>query len=160
MDSLSICLSITSFFGLLFGFIVVMRFISYRQTLALAEKGLVKPPHERNGSGSKAALVWGVIIAALGLALMLGLWPLGFSTMGRGFPLGFGPWMLFGLVPLFFGLALVLIYVLTGGEGKKSQTPPEVPPQVTVMEELPPIPAAELPQESAPPEVLQPEAEK
>jgi hypothetical protein len=34
--------------------------------------------------------------------------------VGSGeFPLNFGPWMLFGLVPTFFGLSLVLIYFLT-----------------------------------------------
>lgn len=143
MEDITICLSITSFFGLLFGFIIVLRYISYRQTLALAEKGLVRPPRERNG-GSKAALVWGIIIAALGFALILGLWPLGFTSMGRGYPLGFGPWMLFGLVPFFFGLSLVLIYVLTA-EGKKAQAPPEIPPQVAMAEPLP-APVADLPE--------------
>ncbi len=100
----------------------------------LAEKGLVKPPRERNGGrangGSKAALVWGVILAAIGLALILGLWPLGFTSVGRGFMFGFGPWMLFGLLPLFFGLALVLIYVLTRpGVEKRPELPgsPELP---------------------------------
>jgi hypothetical protein len=28
-------------------------------------------------------------------------------------PFGFGPWMLAGLLPMFFGLALILIHVLT-----------------------------------------------
>ena len=30
-----------------------------------------------------------------------------------GYPGGFGPWMILGLLPLFIGLGLVLIYVVT-----------------------------------------------
>ena len=128
MDNTVFCAGGIGFFFLLFAFIVIMRYLNYRETMGLAEKGLVKPPREssraRNG-GSKAVLVWGIILAAIGLALMLGLWPLGFTSVGRGFPLGFGPWMLFGLLPLFFGLALVLIYVLTQPGGEKQRKSPE-----------------------------------
>lgn len=122
MEGTIICAGTLGLFGLLFGFILVMRYLSYRETLFLAEKGLVKPQRERNG-GSRAALVWGIILAAIGLALTLGLWPLGFVGFGSTYPLGFGPWMLVGLLPLFFGLGLILIYVLTGGS-KKVETPP------------------------------------
>jgi hypothetical protein len=51
-----------------------------------------------------------VVIAALGLALTIGLWPLG---IGSTYPLGLGPWMIGAFIPLFFGLGLILIYVLT-----------------------------------------------
>ncbi len=97
--------------ALILGFVVLMRYLGYRETLALADKGLVRPlPTRVNG---KDALRWGIVIAALGLALCLGLWPLGLIPGAPSFPLGFGPWMLIGLLPLFFGLALILIYVLT-----------------------------------------------
>lgn len=89
--------------------VITFRYLSYRETLALAEKGLARPERERDG---KDTLRWGIIIAALGLALTLGLYPLGMHYRTT-YPLGFGPWMLLGLVPLFFGLALILIYVLT-----------------------------------------------
>ena len=134
METFIICTGMLGFFALLYGFILLMRFLAYRETLALAEKGLVKPAHERNGGG-KATLVWGVIIAALGIALTIGLWPLGFIGRGTPFPLGFGPWMLAGLVPLFFGLALVLIYVLTREE-KKPATPPAEPLPLEPVEEI------------------------
>jgi Domain of unknown function (DUF6249) len=93
-----------------FGFFAFLRYLSYRETLALAEKGLVRP---RRGNG-KDALRWGIAITMIGIALCVGLWPLGMrgSLLGE-FPLGMGPWMLFGLVPTFFGLGLILIYVLT-----------------------------------------------
>jgi len=107
------CCGFLAFFFLVFAFVVVMRYLSYRETMTLADKGLVRPPR----SDGKDALRWGVVITALGLALCAGLYPIGFLT-GNTFPLGFGPWMLAGLIPMFFGLALVLIYVLTREEKK------------------------------------------
>lgn len=98
-------------FTIIFAFIVIMRYISYRETLALAEKGLVRPGRVRGGDG-KDTLRWGIVIAAVGLALCVGLYPLGLLP-GNAFPLGLGPWMLAGLLPTFFGLGLILIFVLT-----------------------------------------------
>jgi hypothetical protein len=115
------------FFFLLFAFLVALRFLQYRETLALAEKGLLKPEGGRmeargNGQGT---LRWGVVFGALGLALTLGLWPLGINS---GYPLGITPWMIFGFIPLFFGLGLVLVYVLAKdrngrGNGKDAGGP-------------------------------------
>jgi len=104
------------FFFLMFGFIIVMRYLGYRETLALAEKGLVRG--RVRGNGGKDTLRWGIAITAVGLALCIGLYPLGFVFSGTTLPLGFGPWMLIGLVPTFFGLGLVLIYVLTREDEK------------------------------------------
>ena len=84
---------------IIFGFIALMRYISYRETLALAEKGLVRPA-KVPGNG-KSALHWGIVIASIGLAVIIGVFPIG------------GPVLLVGLIPTFFGLGLVLIYVLT-----------------------------------------------
>jgi hypothetical protein len=119
------CLGFLSPFALLFGFIALMRYFNYRETLALAEKGLVKPEKLR-GNG-KGALRWGIIVAAVGLALTISLYPLGFMLPPSGsnppivLPLGLGPWLVVGLVPLFVGLGLVLIYVLTRED--KNQKP-------------------------------------
>ncbi|MBI5652130.1 MAG: hypothetical protein HZC40_17070 [Chloroflexi bacterium] len=120
------CLTFLSPFALLFAFIAFLRYLSYRETLALAEKGLVKPEKLR-GNGT-STLRWGIIIAAVGLALSISLYPLGFLSSPAGsqnpfatLPFGFGPWMVVGLVPLFIGLGLVLIYVLTRED--KNQKP-------------------------------------
>ena len=130
MESFFPCLGFLGFFVLLFGFIVVMRFLGYRETLALAEKGLVRPDRVR-GNG-KDTLRWGIAIAAIGMALCVGLFPIGLSnTVVDRYPLGLGPWMLAGLIPTFFGLGLILIYVLTredkkeekDGETKKVEPP-------------------------------------
>jgi 4-hydroxybenzoate polyprenyltransferase len=97
-------------FGIVFGFFAFLRYMRYRETLALAEKGLLSARYESNGKG---ALRWGVVFTALGTALCLGLYPLGWVVARGQYPLNFGPWMLFGLLPAFFGLALVTIYLVT-----------------------------------------------
>ncbi|MGB7540090.1 MAG: DUF6249 domain-containing protein [Anaerolineales bacterium] len=104
------------FFVVLFGFLAVWRYLQYRETLALAEKGLLKTDTrlESRGNG-KNTLRWGVVIASLGLALTVGLWPLGINS---SYPLGLGPWMIGAFIPLFFGLGLILIYILTKNEDK------------------------------------------
>jgi sterol desaturase/sphingolipid hydroxylase (fatty acid hydroxylase superfamily) len=122
MSELIPCMAILAFFVPLFALIVIMRYISYRETLALAEKGLVRPPKRSNDG--KDALRWGIAITAVGLALCVGLWPLGFLA-GNTFPLGLGPWMLIGFVPTFFGLALILIYVLTYDRQKPQPPRPD-----------------------------------
>jgi hypothetical protein len=120
------------FFGLLFGFIILMRYLSYRETLALAEKGLVRPVG-RGGNGSgKDTLRWGISLTAIGLALCLSLYPIGLLPNMK-FPLGIGPWMMVGFLPTFFGLGLVLIYVLTHEKTDESKKPnsidePKQPP--------------------------------
>jgi hypothetical protein len=99
-------------FSFVFGFAAFRRFLIYKETIALAERGLLRP--ERTNKDGKDTLRWGIVITAVGLALCIGLYPLGFlGGMGSRFPLYFGPWMLLGLIPTFFGLGLILIYVLT-----------------------------------------------
>jgi hypothetical protein len=113
-EAIAIACGVTLFFGvtllIIFGFFGYLRYLKFKETVLLAEKGLLHP--QENGAG-KTPLVWGIVITALGMALCLGLYPLGWSFAPGQFPLNFGPWMLLGLVPTFFGLALVLIYVLT-----------------------------------------------
>jgi hypothetical protein len=126
MDSILIACGTTFFFGtislIVFGFFAYMRYIRYKETLALAEKGLVRAQEQANGKGT---LRWGIVITALGVALCLGLYPFGWIESPGEFPLNFGPWMLVGLVPTFFGLALVLIYFLTLRERSRENPPIE-----------------------------------
>ncbi len=141
MESFLFCAGVLAFFVVLFSFILGWRYLSYRETVYLAEKGLVRPPRERNGRNGRgrATLVWGILIASIGVALMLGLWPLGMVGMGASnYPLGFGPWMLFGLLPLFFGLALVLIYILTRDDAPAPTNSIDQPPVATFPVDQPP----------------------
>ena len=119
------CLGSVTTLLIFLGFIYAMRYLNYKETMQLAEKGLVKP--SRANGGSKTALIWGIIITAIGLALIIGLWPIG-TMIDTSIPFGFGPWMLAGLIPTFFGLALVLVHVLTREEKedeKEENTQPE-----------------------------------
>lgn len=99
---------------LFFGFIVLMRYINFKENLALAEKGFARPIATKQKR--KNVLIWGVMVAAVGMALCLGLYPLGLSGTGTQYPFGFGPWMIAGFLPLFVGIGLILVYVLTGEE--------------------------------------------
>jgi hypothetical protein len=128
MDDIIPCLGILAIIGLLFTLIVIMRYINYRETLALAEKGLVRTQKQSDG---KDTLRWGIAITAVGLALCVGLWPIGFLA-GDIYPLGLGPWMLIGIVPTFFGLALILIYLLTYDRQKSEKYPSPTEPAESV----------------------------
>jgi MFS family permease len=113
----AICAGGFGFFVILFALIILLRYLNYKETLALAEKGLVRPEVEaKNGKGN---LKTGIILSSIGLALILGMLPFGVHS---SYPGGFGPWMILGLLPLFIGLGLVLIHVVTRepkGKGEK-----------------------------------------
>jgi phosphoglycerol transferase MdoB-like AlkP superfamily enzyme len=102
------CVSIVSILLVIFGFLAFLRYISYRETIALAEKGLMKP----ESRSTIRLLRWGIIITALGFALTIGLYLIGFTSADT-YPFHLGPWMLGGFVPLFLGLGLVLLHYLT-----------------------------------------------
>jgi len=108
MNDLIPCLSIVSVLLVIFGFLAFLRYMNYKETLALAEKGLTKPESKSN----KNLLRWGIVITALGFALSLGLYFIGFDS-ANNYPLHLGPWMLGGFVPLFLGIGLVLVHYLT-----------------------------------------------
>ena len=105
------CISIVSVLLVIFGFLAFLRYMSYRETLALAEKGLTKPESKSN----KGMLRWGIIVTAIGFALTIGLYLVGFDS-AENYPLRLGPWMLGGLVPLFLGIGLILVHYLTEKE--------------------------------------------
>jgi hypothetical protein len=111
MSDLLPCLGVIGTLAIILGFLAFLRYMNYKETIALAEKGLTKPV-TRTGKG---LLRWGIVISAIGVALSLGLYPIGFSA-GEIYPLHLGPWMLGGFVPLFLGLALVLLHYLTDAE--------------------------------------------
>jgi hypothetical protein len=93
---------------ILLGFITLNRYITYKERVALAQLGLSLDELGRREAvqryGNRGVLWGGVITAASGLALLLGL-----------APLGAGAWLIGGLLPLFVGLGIMLIYFLTMG---------------------------------------------
>lgn len=111
MNDIIPCLGVLGILTIIFGFLAFLRYMNYRETLALAEKGLAKP----ESNSGKGFLRWGILVTAVGFALTIGLYTLGFDS-GQSYPLHLGPWMLGGFVPLFLGLGLILIHILTDKE--------------------------------------------
>jgi hypothetical protein len=124
MREIGTCVIPIVFLVAIFGTVVLMRWFKHREILALAEKGLLPAQYAQYVSASRGRglLGWGIALVALGLALVIGLWPIGFVTRPGGhaegppYPLYFGPWMLGGLIPLFIGLALLITYFLVRKE--------------------------------------------
>lgn len=102
------------------GFVTLNRYITYKERVALAQLGFSIEDLNREAAtrrhGNRGVLWGGVITAMSGLALLLGLGTL-----------GVGAWLLGGLLPLFVGLGMVLIYFLTlgsaPGEERKGEAP-------------------------------------
>jgi hypothetical protein len=92
----------------LLGFVTLNRYIAYKERIALAQMGFSLQDLNREAAvarhGNRGVLWGGVITAMSGLALLLGL-----ATIGVG------AWLLGGLVPLFVGVGMVLIYFMTLG---------------------------------------------
>lgn len=102
------------------GFIVLLRYIDHRERMALISRGIDpnRPRHKRRGTGVLRA---GLITFMVGLALTVGLYPVGFMLPANYNLVPFlGPWLLPGLIPLGVGCALIISYYLT--------PPPDQPP--------------------------------
>ena len=109
------CLGIFGFFILLFGFLLLFRYINYREKIKLAEKGIY-PQETPKTKPKKGLLIAGWIISIIGFLSTIIFWLFGISFtesgMGNNFPLGLGPWVLLGLFPFLLGLILLLVYVI------------------------------------------------
>jgi hypothetical protein len=94
------------------GFIVavIFRILRHNEIIQYVNKGVALAEEKPGGRGS-AALSWGIVIASLGLALILGLLPLG--MINWEYPLGLGPWMLLGYIPFLLGLGLVIVHAVS-----------------------------------------------
>ena len=106
LETLAIGFSAALVFSVPFAFFAFMRYLRYKETVALAERGLLRP--ESMSQRGRRVHRWGAILVAIGVALTLGLWPIGFMT-GEILPLGLGPWLIPGLLPLTFGIALLYL---------------------------------------------------
>jgi hypothetical protein len=99
--------------AIFFGFIVLVRYIEHRERMALIARG-IDPNSLRKQRRGAGILRAGLIIAMVGLALTLGLYPIGFMLPPSytATPFHFGPWLLPGLIPLAVGSALIISYYL------------------------------------------------
>jgi hypothetical protein len=117
--------------AIFFGFIVLLRYIEHRERMALIARGMdpFSLRRQRRGVGVLRA---GLIIFMVGLALTIGLYPLGFMLPSpiTEAPLHFGPWLLPGLIPLGIGSALIIGYYLGQDNQSPRQDVPDDEPQV------------------------------
>src|SRR5438876_3692095 len=98
--------------AIFFGFIVMLRYLHHRETMAMISHG-INPERQHRQRRSRGMLRAGLIITMVGLALTIGLYPVGFflpPTFATPFHLG--PWLLPGLIPLGVGIALIGSYYL------------------------------------------------
>ena len=88
-------------FLVVFGFAAYSRYLQHKETMVLAEKGLM--PAEDPNDKSKTILRWSMIFSILGAVLVLAMIPFAWNNYLSLF--------LLGLLPLALGLGLTLIYV-------------------------------------------------
>lgn len=83
-------------------FVLISRWISYKEKLAMLERG-VKPSefNIQHRHEPRHSLRGALTTTFIGLALTIGL-----------LTLGFGPWLLGGLIPMFIGVAQLIAYLL------------------------------------------------
>ncbi|MGB1250140.1 MAG: hypothetical protein ACPG8W_05860 [Candidatus Promineifilaceae bacterium] len=105
LEAIGVGISVSLIFSVILGFIAFMRYLSYRETIELAQRGMLHPRHRRPGSGTTRSMRAGIIISAIGMALTCGLFTIGFEPGNTVL----GPWMIGGLLPLSIGGALILI---------------------------------------------------
>ncbi len=115
IEAISIGFAVAMIFGIPFGFAAFMRYLKYKETIALAERGLLRESRKRRNRDS---LRWGILISFVGFGLTIGLFL--FAT---------GPAVILGLVPAFFGMGLMTVYYLNKEEDKEeSEQEDEVDP--------------------------------
>src|SRR6266487_6312725 len=98
--------------AIFFGFIVLLRYLQHREHMAMISSGM-HPTSLRRQRRNGGMLRAGLIIAMVGLALTIGLYPIGFILpLTLVTPFHLGPWLLPGLIPLGVGIALIVSYYL------------------------------------------------
>lgn len=110
------CAGFLSFFAIIFGTLIVVRWFRHKELVAMAEKGLLPEQFAGKGAGrargSRGFLVWGAVLTGLGIALFLGLLPVAVTYVDDS------PLLILGLVPLCLGLGLLIVYFVTRKEDK------------------------------------------
>lgn len=141
-DNFVAALAVLCIFGAPIGAFVVMRVLAHRERIEMIRRGIVPPPQAyRNARAWRNAVppqpsqpspVWvpgprdtesadcslrkGIRTALIGLAILIGLSFIGSDSDGPFHSLEIhpGPWLLGGLIPMFVGIAQILIAVLSG----------------------------------------------
>lgn len=103
--------------------VITLRWFSYKERMALIKQGL--PLEEKRSKEEKRKLfsAIGLAVSLIGLALSIGLGTL-----------GIGPWLLYGLLPFFTGLAMILASLILKPEKPRQEKDPTDPDSVELEE--------------------------
>ena len=101
-------------------FVAVMRYIAYKERVALAEHGVgiedLFRSQQLARQGNRGILWAGAITSSSGLGILLGLWTLG------------GVWLITGFLPLCVGLGMLAIFYVTRGSAAAGHDHPQASP--------------------------------
>ena len=97
-------------FLVVFGFIGFIRYMEYKETVALAERGLLREKEKREQNDKIGATRnWGIVIFITGIGLTIGL-----SMVG-------GSASIFGIIAVFFGLSLIVLSHVNRSEEEEKE---------------------------------------
>lgn len=135
---------------------ITNRVLTFLERSQMIQRGMTPPPDPRfmaqqdmytpNGSADRM-LRKGVVLAFIGLALTIGLSFIGYHESG---PMNLpsihpGPWLLGGLIPMFIGVAKVLLAVMSGANFRVGAGAHQSPPPTYGAYQKPPPPHVEDP---------------
>jgi hypothetical protein len=100
---------------------------------------------EENSDDPQRMLRKGIVLSFIGLALVTGLSFIGMHDTGTGYVFHPGPWLLGGLIPLFVGLAQVIIALLSGATLGPPRYAAAPPPNIYGVPTPPPAQAGAAP---------------
>ncbi len=108
----AICMPIIGLVAIL-GFVLLLRYMRLRETSMLLARGEAAESivRMRAARPSRVVLFVGIVVAMVGLALSVALYPVGF-LVGSPYPYGLGPWMVPGVSTTLIGIALVIWHLL------------------------------------------------
>lgn len=116
---------------------VIIRILAHRERMEMMRMGIPPPIGQRdarryagppmdmyNGENAQRSLHRGISLAFVGLALTIGLSFIGYHSSGgplNGPTIVPGPWLLGGLIPMFVGIAQIIIAILSGARAGAPQ---------------------------------------
>jgi hypothetical protein len=172
-DNSVAALAVLCIFGAPIAAFIVMRVLAHRERIEMIRRGIVPPQNYQNKGWRSASVgnpppgmppppVWvpgpsdtdapdrslrkGIMLALIGLAILIGLSFIGYDTNGpfNSPELHPGPWLLGGLIPMFVGIAQIIVALLSGARiGPAGPRP--MPPPYPGASAPPPYPGAAAP---------------
>ena len=97
-------------FSVVFGFLGYLRYLRYKETIALAERGLLRPEKVRRRRNPRIMLYIGVMALVVGFCLML-VFLLGALLTETEELIGLS--IVLGCLPALFGLGLTAVYFVS-----------------------------------------------